>query len=128
MQELAAETPEAELVEAHAQFAEHLWDQTMDVLQRAADGLASTKELVVFFRKRASAEQDLAMSMRKMCLVCTAHPSLLAGCATVGDPALRADHGRTARRESVRRQAVRKGGQQAWRRQADRGAEVLPLP
>ena len=70
MQELAAETPEAELVEAHAQFAEHLWDQTMDVLQRAADGLASTKELVVFFRKRASAEQDLAMSMRKMCLVC----------------------------------------------------------
>jgi len=78
VQELAAETPEAELVEAHAQFAEHLWDQTMDVLQRAADGLASTKELVVFFRKRASAEQDLAMSMRKMCLVCTAHPSLLA--------------------------------------------------
>lgn len=76
MQELAAETPEAELVEAHAQFAEHLWDQTMDVLQRAADGLASTKELVVFFRKRASAEQDLAMSMRKMCLVC-APPTLL---------------------------------------------------
>ena len=41
MQELAAETPEAELVEAHAQFAEHLWDQTMDVLQRAAEALAN---------------------------------------------------------------------------------------
>lgn len=41
----------------------------MPVLNRVADGLACTKELVKFLRRRASAEEDLAKNMRKMCLV-----------------------------------------------------------
>jgi|EP01049_Picozoa_sp_SAG25_P014423 hypothetical protein len=50
-------------------YPEALWDVPMAVLHRVGDGLVCTKELAKFFRRRASAEEDLAKNMRKMCLV-----------------------------------------------------------
>eukprot|EP01048_Picozoa_sp_COSAG05_P018670 COSAG05_NODE_2772_length_2660_cov_4.593518_2_plen_65_part_01 len=50
-------------------MADKLWDCPLIAVQKVGDGLACTKELVKFLKRRAGAEEELAKSIRRMCLV-----------------------------------------------------------
>jgi hypothetical protein len=93
VQELtAAESGDAALQE-HSHFAEQLWDQTAVIIDRIAIGLATTEELIAFFKARQAAEEAVATNLRKMCLVSarprqSTRPSVAAGQRSVPDSCL----------------------------------------